>query len=132
MENGSYLYYFRRILNKQVLFALVIGFATGFILSYLLTETNGTWFNPTFRTYVVRSGGRGLIQRLHKMGNDTIEETPGKDIKILCWIMTNPNNHKKKAVRIKETWGKRCNILLFMSSKHGELFFYNNSYINLK
>ncbi|CAL8127789.1 unnamed protein product [Orchesella dallaii] len=37
-------------------------------------------------------------------------------VRVLCWIMTSSSNHKTKAIHVKRTWGKRCNILLFMST----------------
>lgn len=38
------------------------------------------------------------------------------DVKVLCWVMTHPKNHKKRSRHIKSTWGKRCNTLLFIST----------------
>lgn len=43
------------------------------------------------------------------------------EVRVLCWVMTNPTNHKTKARHVKRTWGKRCNILLFMSTEAGEV-----------
>ena len=37
-------------------------------------------------------------------------------VRVLCWIMTSPKSHKKAAV-VRDTWGRRCNILVFMSSE---------------
>ena len=41
-----------------------------------------------------------------------------KKVRILCWIMTSPNSHWKAKV-VRDTWGKRCNILVIISSEIG-------------
>jgi len=57
------------------------------------------------------------------LGEDVEAKKMAEKVRILCWIMTNPTNHEKKAVHVKATWGSRCNILLFMSSEDGKSYY---------
>lgn len=39
-----------------------------------------------------------------------------KKVRVLCWVMTGPNNLETKARHVKNTWTRHCNIVIFMSS----------------
>lgn len=39
------------------------------------------------------------------------------EMKILCFVNTYPKNHRTKAIFVKQTWGKRCNKLLFVTNQ---------------
>lgn len=53
------------------------------------------------------------------MTEDLIATQLAKEVRVLCWIMTDPVNHQRKASVVRDTWGKRCNILLFMTTQDG-------------
>jgi len=54
-------------------------------------------------------------ESIHK-DEDIVARDLAQKVKVLCWIMTQPDNHKGKARHVKATWGRRCNKLIFMSS----------------
>ena len=59
------------------------------------------------------------------LGDDLKAKRMSEKVRVLCWVMTAPENHDKKAKHVKATWGKRCNILLFMSTAEGIKTIYN-------
>uniref|UniRef100_A0A8C2I8F2 N-acetylgalactosaminide beta-1,3-galactosyltransferase n=1 Tax=Cyprinus carpio TaxID=7962 RepID=A0A8C2I8F2_CYPCA len=46
----------------------------------------------------------------------TLADALYKSVRILCWVMTGPNNLEKKARHVKATWSRHCNIVVFISS----------------
>lgn len=58
----------------------------------------------------------------HKDENTDIAENLYQKVKILCWVMTGPQNLEKKAKHVKATWAQRCNKVLFMSSEENKDF----------
>ncbi len=56
----------------------------------------------------------------HHLTNDSIAQQLYDKVRVLCWICTMPDNHETKARHVKATWGHRCNVLLFFSSKQDD------------
>ncbi|XP_067621745.1 glycoprotein-N-acetylgalactosamine 3-beta-galactosyltransferase 1-like isoform X2 [Eurosta solidaginis] len=55
--------------------------------------------------------------RISSKDDSTLAAQLYNETRVLCWVLTSPANHAKKAIHIHKTWGKRCNKLLFMSSE---------------
>ena len=49
--------------------------------------------------------------------DDTVAESLRQSVRVLCWVMTTPDNHMSRAVHVQATWGRRCNVLLFVTEK---------------
>ncbi|XP_046445502.1 glycoprotein-N-acetylgalactosamine 3-beta-galactosyltransferase 1-like isoform X2 [Daphnia pulex] len=72
-------------------------------------------------TQLYRDGEFRMSLNLDKEPYDTVRDGLAREmytkVRILCWIMTTPKNHWRKARHIKNTWGNRCNRLIFISTE---------------
>lgn len=93
--------------DLREIFLMLIGFVigTGMFMSTLKNSE-----------FVASEQSRSLKSPLSSYNADLADGLFHK-VKILCMIMTNPANHRTKAVHAKNTWGKRCNKLLFITSE---------------
>ncbi|XP_034669836.1 glycoprotein-N-acetylgalactosamine 3-beta-galactosyltransferase 1 isoform X1 [Drosophila subobscura] len=122
--------------NKRSFVSLIVGLIVGFCLAELFVYST-----PERAEFMPYDGHRhgdvndahhshdmmeltgpeqdvGTHEHAHE--NASIAEKLYSEVRVLCWIMTNPTNHQKKARHVKRTWGKRCNKLIFMSSAKDE------------
>lgn len=56
------------------------------------------------------------LNRIYNRSKDHVAIGLATRVRVLCWVMTSPDNYKSKAQAVKETWGRRCHIVLYMSS----------------
>lgn len=98
-------------IGKQLI-PLLSGFIIGVIICLQFFYPN-QYYKLMRKVKISRGNGEVLGTWNSELADRLFEE-----IKIVCWIMTSPENHRKKADHVKNTWAKRCNKLVFMSSKH--------------
>lgn len=116
-------------INKHFIITLLLGMLAGFMAAYfLLSPPEYVWqalSDPHTSGQleglsgpVNDPGSHGSDEFFHRMENSSVADHLAQQVRVLCWVMTGPNNHQSKAKHVKNTWGKRCNVLLFMSSEN--------------
>ncbi|XP_067621746.1 glycoprotein-N-acetylgalactosamine 3-beta-galactosyltransferase 1 [Eurosta solidaginis] len=122
--------------NRRSLVSLIVGLVVGFCLAELFVISTPS--HPEYLPYAGHVHGDAndahnshdmlgeegpesdVGSHHHAYENNSVAIRLSNEVRVLCWVMTNPSNHKKKARHVKRTWGRRCNKLLFMSSELDE------------
>lgn len=112
---------------------VTIGFTIGLVLSAISTYVSNVStshtniLHPHFErddhenaVGPVFDQGSHYAHHEHAHENTTLQKQLYDEVRVLCWIMTNPKNHMSKARHVLNTWGKRCNKLLIMSTELDE------------
>ncbi|CAD6995920.1 glycoprotein-N-acetylgalactosamine 3-beta-galactosyltransferase 1 [Ceratitis capitata] len=108
-RNNKSKHFHRRIIFVTIEIALIAAY-----LSYkhnIINREQLSW---------LRRGKHDVLPRTYQQNTSSLAEQLAMDVRILCWVMTTPNNHKTKAIHVRRTWGRRCNRLLFVTSQADE------------
>ena len=117
-------------ISKHIVIPLVTGLMLG--LSVTVFTFHLTCSTNTLSLHTQRSPNYDLNTSVNR-DEDLVSSEMAEQVRMLCWIMTQPQNLKSKvknthvchkthnfycqARHVKATWGRRCNLLLFMSSE---------------
>lgn len=123
--------------DKTILPTFVLGLSIGVLIATIYTEVYGMNFllecekHTSVQTlnYVKNEGDGKPIpfefndaEDMHHKGGDAIATALAKKIRVLCWTFTSQDRLQSHARAVKETWGKRCTVLIFMSNEDDKEF----------
>lgn len=92
----------------SLLFGILLGLSLSTILFYP-NKVSNVFLNGRIKNFNGHS--------LETKANQSLADDLSKKVRVLCFILTTPKNHKTRAFHVKNSWGKKCNRLLFMSSE---------------
>ncbi|XP_055848910.1 glycoprotein-N-acetylgalactosamine 3-beta-galactosyltransferase 1-like [Episyrphus balteatus] len=124
---------YRTLTNRRSLVCLIVGLVVGFCFAelFLLSAPRRPEWMPyaghqignindphNSHDMLEQDGPEGEFgSHTHSNENNSIANQLYNEVRVLCWVMTQPANHQKKAKHVQRTWGNRCNKVVFMSSK---------------
>ncbi|CAG9800631.1 unnamed protein product [Chironomus riparius] len=109
--------FFQKILNvcpiKEVL-AFLLGFAMSALIVRLIITNNKVLNRPNSVNLKIKNPNYVTKDSYETKLADQLY----KEVRILCMVFTHPDNRKTKVPYIINTWGKKCNKLILLSTKN--------------
>jgi hypothetical protein len=102
----------------------ILGLILGFIFGVIFLRLSADLYKSSKENLAAFSKA---INKFSASDDKKAAEILGNDVKILCWIMTNPKNEKRWQ-HIRGMWADKCTKLLYMSSK---TYYHENSDIEV-
>jgi hypothetical protein len=96
------------------IFAFLVGFLVSVQIYLWIYSVNSSNLNFSRKFLFVKSKSIELSQKY----DTTLADRLFYEIKILCLILTQPKYHKTKAYHVNNTWGHKCNKLIFLSTEN--------------
>ena len=100
------------------LVTFLIGIVIGFTSFYCICVLRISNKYPSKITNIISKHNSTFVEFNHKLYNTSTANKLYNRLKILCLVLTYPNNHQTDAVHVKNTWGSKCNKLIFLSTEN--------------
>ncbi|CAM4633954.1 unnamed protein product [Leuciscus chuanchicus] len=104
-----------RLFKHYILF--LSGVAVSVLLSITYSRVQRTLTPTPTPTFAMHA--RNTYTVWHTAENRRALDLSQK-VRVLCWVMTQPQHLESRTQHVRDTWGKRCNIILYMSSKESD------------
>ncbi|XP_018427114.1 PREDICTED: glycoprotein-N-acetylgalactosamine 3-beta-galactosyltransferase 1-like [Nanorana parkeri] len=97
---------------------ILVGFFTTFLVFHTILQSSRTKPPLAIQSWRYMEKLRSLDEfpHTHLLDKSEVSDVLSQKVRILCWIMTGPNNLDTKAIHVKYSWTRHCNVILFMSS----------------
>ncbi|MEE6510612.1 hypothetical protein FKM82_030596 [Ascaphus truei] len=119
---------FRRAHSSRLAlnFGIIVGFFTTFFFMYGFLKTSKLQQPLAIQSWrnikLMQNSDLLKASPSHIPGNSSVSDDLSQKVRVLCWIMTTPNNLPTKTIHLKYSWTRHCNVVLFMSSTTNEHF----------